>query len=158
MSEGYNFIRLREAILARSHATDWETARKEWGLVTIFEADEPETCLCGHHPIMEICEISNRLTKGHAEVGNCCVKRFLGLRSDLIFTGLKRIRKDIDKSLNADSITYFREKAVLNDWEYAFLQSTMRKKILSSAQAEKRRGINRKVLAAVARRGFQGPN
>lgn len=61
MSEGYNFIRLRQAILARSQASDWETARKEWGLVTIFEAGEPETCLCGHYPIIEICEIANRL-------------------------------------------------------------------------------------------------
>ena len=158
MSEGYNFIRLRQAILARSQASDWETARKEWGLVTIFEAGEPETCLCGHYPIIDICEIANRLTKRNAEVGNCCVKRFLGLRSDLIFTGLKRIRKDLDKSLNADAIAYFREKGVLDDWEYGFLQNTMRKRSLSFAQAEKRRGINRKVLAAMARRGFQGPN
>jgi len=157
MGDGYNFVRLRQEILARSKALDWETARKEWGLVTIFEADEPETCLCGHYPIIEICEIANRITKRNAEVGNCCVKRFLGLRSDLIFTGLKRIRKDIDKGLNADAVAYFREKGVLNDWEYGFLQNTMRKRNLSFAQAEKRRGINTKVLAAVARRGFQGP-
>lgn len=157
MGEGYNFIRLRDAILARSQASDWETARKEWGLVTVFEADEPDTCLCGHHPIIEICEIANRLTKRHAEVGNCCVKRFLGLRSDLIFTALKRIRKNIDKSLNADAIAYFREKGALDAWEYAFLQNTMRKRNLTGAQAQKRREINQKVLAAVARRGFQGP-
>ncbi len=121
MGDGYNFARLREQILARSQALDWEVARKEWGLVTIFEAEEPETCLCGHYPIIEICEISNRITKHRAEVGNCCVKRFLGLRSDLIFSTIKRIRKDPDKSLNADAAAYFKAKGVLNDWEYSFL-------------------------------------
>jgi len=81
-----------------SRATDWETARKEWALVDIIEADEPETCLCGHYPIMEICEIRNRVIGKTTEVGNVCVKRFLGVRSDLIFTAVKKIRKDIEKS------------------------------------------------------------
>lgn len=42
-SDGYNFQQLRTAILALSHAQDWETARKEWKLTGIVEADEPET-------------------------------------------------------------------------------------------------------------------
>jgi len=158
MRDGYNFERLKVAILKLSQARDWETARKEWSLKTIFEADEPETCLCGHHPIIEICEITNRVTRKTADVGNVCVKRFLGLRSDLIFTALKRIRAEIDKSLNADAIAYFKEKGVLSDWEYGFLENTHRKRVLTTAQADTRRRINRKVLAAVQRRGFQGPS
>lgn len=139
-----------------SQATDWETARKEWALVDIIEADEPETCLCGHYPIMEICEIRNRVTGITAEVGNVCVKRFLGVRSDLIFTAVKKIRKDIEKSLNADSIAFFKQRGLLNDWEYGFLQDTMRKRNLSFKQMEARIKINRKVLAAISKRGFQG--
>lgn len=154
MSEGYNFRQLSREILARSSATDWETARKEWALTNIIEADTAETCLCGHFPIMEICEIHNRITGCRTEVGNVCVKRFLGFRSDLIFTGVKRIRKDIEKSLNADSVTFFREREILNDWEYGFLQNTLRKRSLTYKQMEMRKNINRKVLAAVSSRGL----
>lgn len=50
MADGYNFQQLKAAILVRSKATDWEVAKKEWKLVEISEADEPETCLCGHYP------------------------------------------------------------------------------------------------------------
>ena len=155
MSDGYNFRQLKAEILAMSKATDWEIARKEWALVDIIEADEPETCLCGHFPIAEICEIRNSVTGHTTEVGNVCVKRFLGVRSDLIFTGIKKIRKDPTKSLNADSITFFRERGLLNDWEYGFLQDTMKKRNLSFKQMETRKRINLKVLGAVSKRGLQ---
>lgn len=157
MGEGHNFRQLKEAILALSAATDWEVARKEWSLVDISEADEPQTCLCGHFPIVEICTIANRVTNRQAEIGNRCVKRFLGLRSDLIFTAIKRIRKDIEKSLNADAIVFFHERGLLNAWEYGFLNDTMSKRSLSESQKAIRIELNRKVLEAVARRGFQGP-
>ena len=124
----------------------------------IHEADEPETCPCGHFPIIEICTIRNRVTDHWTEVGNICVKRFLGLRSDLIFTAIKRIRKDQDKSLSADAIAFFHERRLLDEWEYKFCQSTMRLRSLTRAQFDKRREINRKVLAAIKGRGFKGPS
>lgn len=157
MGEGHNFKQLKEAILALGSATDWEVARKEWSLVDIIEADEPQTCECGHFPIVEICTIANRVTKHRAEIGNRCVKRFLGLRSDLIFAAIKRIRKDMDKSLNADAIVFFYERGVLNAWEYGFLNDTMNKRSLSGPQLAKRLTLNRRVIDAVAKRGFQGP-
>jgi hypothetical protein len=153
----HSFARLRTAILKLSKATDWETARKEWTLRTIYDSDEPDTCLCGHHPIIEICEIENRLTGERADVGNVCIKRFLGFRSDLIFEALKRIRKDITKSLNADAIAFFRERSAIDDWEYGFLQDTQHKRSLSDRQVATRVRINQKVLAAVQHRGFRGP-
>lgn len=158
MGDGYNFIQLRDRILDLSKASDWETARKEWVLFDVYEADEPETCLCGHFPIIEICQISNRITKNSTEVGNRCVKRFLGFRSDLIFKAIKVIRKDMAKSLNADAIAFFMDRGLFNDWEYRFLQNTMRKRTLSTAQLSARKRINEKVLAAIARRGFRGPD
>jgi hypothetical protein len=156
MGDGYNFEQLKERILALSKATDWEVAKKEWALTDIFEAEELQTCQCGHFPIVEICEIHSRITNTTTEVGNRCIKRFLGFRSDLIFTALKRIRKDITKSLNADAITFFHSRKLLNDWEYGFLQNTFQKRILTSAQFETRKSINTKVLAAVRKRGFSG--
>ena len=151
---GHNFLQLRDAILKLSKATDWETARKEWRLVTIYDVDEPDTCLCGHYPIIEICDIENRITKARADVGNVCIKRFLGFRSDLIFAALKRLQKDITSALNTDAIAFFHERGAVNDWEYDFLQKTKAKRNLSDAQRRTRVNINRKVLAAVARRGI----
>jgi hypothetical protein len=113
MGDGYNFQVLSREILSRSQATDWETARKEWVLTDIYESEESETCLCHHFPIREICVIRNRLNGQRTEVGNVCVKRFLGIRSDLIFSGIKRIRKDMSKSLNADSIVFFQQNNVI---------------------------------------------
>jgi len=152
MPDGYNFEQLKAAILSRSESTDWEIARKEWHLVSIYDVSEPDTCLCGHTPIIEICEIENRITGRRADVGNICIKRFMGFRSDLIFDGLKRIQKDETKALNADAIAFFRDRGVINSWEYSFLENTKRKRNLSSAQLGMRISINRKVLAALKKR------
>ena len=145
MEDGYNFRQLRDSILALSAAADWEVARREWSLVDVYESDEPETCLCGHSPIIEICCLSNKITGHRTNVGNRCVKRFLGFRSDLIFAALKRIRGDVSKSLNADAIVFFRERGVLNNWEYNFAQDVLKVRNLSSAQLTTRRKINDKV-------------
>ena len=151
---GHNFKQLKEAILTRSYATDWEVAKKEWKLVQIYEADEPDTCLCGHTPIKEICVLSNAINGKRAEVGNRCVKRFLGLRSDLIFAGVKRVKADNSKSLNADATVFFYEQGVISGWEYQFQNSTLLKRVLSGKQMEVRQRINQKVLDYVSKRGI----
>lgn len=115
MGDGYSFQQLKAHILPLSKTAIWEIAVKEWSLTGIHEADEPDTCPCGHFPIIEICSIHNRITGHSTEVDNFCVKRFLSLRSDLIFAAIKRIRKDPDKSLNADAIAFFYERGALNE-------------------------------------------
>ncbi|MGD0193051.1 MAG: hypothetical protein ABSD74_20130 [Rhizomicrobium sp.] len=67
------------------------------------------------------------------------------------------MRKDPDTSLIADTITFFYERRLLDEWEYRFCQSRMRLRSLTSAQLGKRRDINQKVLTAIKRHGFQGP-
>lgn len=154
MSDGYNFQQLKAAILPLSKATEWETAKKEWKLVGISEVDEPESCPCGHYPINELCTISNVVTAKHIDVGNVCVKRFLGLRSDLIFKAVKRIRKDASKSIGADAAVLFFNRGVINAWEYNFLQDTMRKRVLTQNQLQVRQGINKKIAASIRRHGL----
>jgi hypothetical protein len=78
-------FKLTEEIINRSQSKVWDMAKLEWSLHKIYEADEPETCLCGHFPIIEICTLRNKLNGQFATVGNCCVKKFIGLPSDLIF-------------------------------------------------------------------------
>src|SRR5262249_3168608 len=143
-------------ILNLSRATDWETARKEWALTEIYEADEDETCLCEHFPIREICVIRNTVTGLSTEVGNVCVKRFLGIRSDLIFAAIKRIKSDLNKILNTDSAVFFFRRGIITAWEYSFLQNTARKRSPTAKQMAMRISINRKVLATIAKRGLKG--
>lgn len=153
MVDGYNFKQLKLEILKRSRAKDWDVAKAEWRLVDVYETNEPDTCLCGHHPIIEICSIKNSFTNNTVDVGNVCVKKFLGFRPDLISASLKRIRKDQTKSISAEAITFFQSKGILNQWEYNFLQENLKRRNLSANQIQKRIEINKKIIASIQKRG-----
>ena len=142
---------LSAEIIARSVATKWDPARLEWVLETVYFADEPETCLCSHFPIIELCVLRNTKNGAEAVVGNHCVKKFMGLGSDKIFQALKRIQRDEEGALNTEAIEYALRRKWINDWEQRFYFDTWRKRVLSGRQLEIRVEINRKVLAAVAR-------
>jgi len=131
---------LTQGIINLSSSSNWDAAKLEWRLSEIYEADEPETCLCGHHPIIEICVISNKNNGNTTNVGNCCVKKFMGLPSDKIFQAIKRVRKDNEKSLNAEAIQYAYDRDWINDWEKDFYLDVMRKpkKTLSQKQLNKK--------------------
>lgn len=154
MGDGFNFKQLKAAILRLSHAHEWETAKAEWRLIDTYEADEPDTCLCGHYPIIEICTIKNAITKHEVDVGNVCIKRFLGIRSDLIFAAVKRIRRDNEKGIPPTAATFFYQLKVINDWEYGFLQDTGQKRVLTDRQLATRIKINTQILNWIARRGI----
>lgn len=144
--EQSNPFRLFREIIARSVAKTWEEAKLEWDLKHVYREERPLTCLCGHTPIIEICVLRNRLNYNTAEVGNVCVTKFLGLESDLIFSGLRRIAKDIDKALNEAATIYAHEQGWITDWEKDFCLNTLRKRKLSLKQTIKRAGINRLIL------------
>ncbi len=148
--------KLTDEILKCSQAQIWDIAKLEWSLYQIYEAEEPETCLCGHFPIIEICTLHNKLNGQFATVGNCCVKKFIGLPSDLIFQAVKRVRKDNQKSLNAEAIKHAHEKGWINDWEYNFSIDTMRKRVLTGKQLQTRMKVNEKMLANMKRNSGNG--
>lgn len=129
----------------------WDAAKLEWALEEIYEVEEPETCLCGHFPIIEICELRNKVNRQLATVGNCCVKKFIGLPSDLIFQAVKRVRKDNQKPLNAEAIQHAFQKKWINEWEYKFSIDTMRKRNLTDKQIQTRMKINEKMLQNMKR-------
>lgn len=138
--------KLIQEIIKLSVADIWEIAKCEWELIEIYFSDEPETCLCGHYPIIELCEIRNKKNQKITIVGNCCVNKFMGLPSEKIFQAVKRIRKDIDKSLNCEAIELAYSKDWINEWEYKFYADTLKKRLLTEKQASKRKQINEKIL------------
>jgi len=144
--------KLTQGIINLSKSNIWDVAKLEWSLLEVYEAEEPETCLCGHYPIIEVCVLSNTENRNFTNVGNCCVKKFIGLPSDKIFQAVKRVRKDNEKSLNAEAIQYAYDKDWINDWEHDFYLGIMRKRNLSSKQLDKKIQINEKLARNMKRR------
>jgi hypothetical protein len=144
-------FKLFAEIIQLSFAKTWDAAKLEWALLEIYEAKDPEACLCGHFPIIEICVLLNQHNRARATVGNCCVKRFIGLPSDKIFQAVKRIRKEPLKSLNREAIQHAFERKWINDWERKFYFDIMRKRSLSVSQADKKKQINELVLSRMKR-------
>jgi hypothetical protein len=134
-------------ILPLSKSTHWEEAVKEWSLVGVYEG--LKQCPCGQYPIIEICMIANGVTGNATEVGNVCVKNFMGLPSDHLFQALRRIRKDPSRPLSARAADHFFNRGVFNDWEHGFLIDTARKRRMSLKQIEIRRKLNMKVIQAI---------
>ena len=143
-------FKLAAQIVALSSASVWDAAKLEWVLHEVFESEEPDTCLCGHYPIIENCVLRNKTNDQFATVGNCCVKKFIGLPSDLIFQAAKRIRLDGSKSLNGEALSYARDRGWISEWERDFYFDIMRKRSLSLKQATKKRQINEKFLMRMA--------
>jgi len=146
-------FKLISEIIALSVADHWDGAKLEWALEGITFSEEPDTCLCGHFPIIEICTIKNSMNGNRADVGNCCVKKFLGLPSDLIFQGIKRVQKDDTNALNADSIRHAFKNGWITDKEKTFLFDTSRKRNLSGKQMAWRVALNRRILMRIASSG-----
>jgi hypothetical protein len=146
-------FQLTTEIVKLSDAATWDAAKTEWALLEVYEAEEPETCLCGHFPIIELCILQNNINKNHATVGNCCVKKFIGLPSDKIFQAVKRIRKDLGKSLNAEAIDHAFQRDWLSEWERNFYFDIMRKRSLTDKQKMKKLQINELVLTRIKRGG-----
>lgn len=125
-----------------SVAPTWESAKEEWNLNTLYKAHDPETCTCGHYPILNICILKNKLNGKYVTVGNCCVKKFMNLPSDLIFQAVARITEDATKALNLEALNYARDKGWINDWEYGFYCNTFSKRKLTEKQKAKRVQVN----------------
>ena len=136
--------KLAPEIIRRSKAQTWDEAVKEWKLKEVYESD-PQSCLCGHFPIIEICVIRNIVNQEEVTVGNCCVKKFIGLPSDRIFQAIKRVRKDRNKSLNAEAIEHAFGRKWINAWERDFYLDNMKKRKLTEKQLKIKRQINDKL-------------
>lgn len=140
-------FKLSTEIVKLSESTDWDSAKLEWSLATVYEAEEPETCLCGHYPIIELCILTNTYNQHTATVGNCCVKKFMGLRSDKLFDAIKKIKKEPRKSVNSEMLLYAFRHGWLSLWEKDFYDDITRKRVLSYKQEGIKYKLNAKIIA-----------
>ena len=136
--------KLVDEMLLISESATWDTAKYEWGLEYIREGKS--TCLCGHFPIKEICILKNKLNDKRCEVGNVCVKKFTDLPSNLIFGAIKRISKNIDKSVNLETIAFAFDAKWINDFESGFYSDKYKKRNLSDRQLALKKQINQIII------------
>ncbi|PCI90522.1 hypothetical protein COB18_00330 [Candidatus Kaiserbacteria bacterium] len=137
--------KLTQGILALSDAEKWDIAKLEWVLDYIYE-EHDSVCLCGRYPITEVCTLKNTRNGNETNVGNCCVQKFTGLSSNKLFQALKRIKKDIHRSVNAEVVSMAYEKKYLTEWERDFYLDTFRRTKMTEKQLTRRRIINEKIL------------
>ncbi len=153
MGEGYNFEQLKAAMIERSREKDWQQAKLEWDLWDVYRVGEEQECLCGHHPIFQICTLKNQLTRKTAEVGNVCVEKFLGMRSKRIFSALRRIRADPARSLNKESVEMFMRLEIISAQDAEeYLSFYRRRKNVTDAQRALKHRVNHNVVAYADKR------
>ena len=140
-------FQLTTELLKLSSSQTWDEAKLEWNLIDVEKVSEEdsEVCLCGKDPIMEICTIENKLNNNTARVGNSCVKKFIN-KSDKIFRSISQVKKNINKSLNAETISFAFEKKWINEWEKNFYLDIFRKRNISDKQKEYKTSIAKKIL------------
>ena len=139
-------FKLFNEVVKLSVSNDWDTVKNEWSLKTVYFGDVPHVCLCGHYPIIELCVIKNKHNGSEATVGNCCVKKFMGLSSDKIFTAVKRVIADGEKSMNIDTIIHAYKQGWINAKEYGFYRDIFKKRKLSDKQMVWKVKINRNII------------
>lgn len=141
-----NKFSLINGVIEKSISKQWNTAKQEWFLFDVYETEEQDTCLCGHHPIKEICVLKNKQNNELIEVGNCCVKTIWNFGSDKILKSIKSVRKDITKSINVECIEFAFKKNIINIKDYNFYLDIWRKRNLSEKQKKWKNDINIRVL------------
>ncbi|WP_041794017.1 hypothetical protein [Micavibrio aeruginosavorus] len=146
-----NKYKIAEEIIRLSTSKNWDLAKLEWHLEDVYFEDEPETCLCGHTPIIEVCILKNKNNGNTARVGNICVKKFMGLDSDKIFQSVKRIKKDVTKSLSAEALQYAFQKNWIFLKDRDFYISIMKKRLLTEKQLKWKKDINLRVLSRLSK-------
>jgi hypothetical protein len=147
---GHNNGVLRFQILSMSQSDVWADAVLEWTLQRIYRArQEPQTCLCTHHPIVEVCCIENHVTGCDTEVGNVCVQNFMNQsQSGAMFRSVNRARNKDDASLDTEVIQMAHRLGHIGDEERKFYLDTQKKrsKSLTPRQHAWRMAINKKIL------------
>ncbi len=147
MGEGYNFEKFKAAILDKSVSTDWDTAKSEWQLYMVYEDPADRACECEHSPIHQICVIKNGKNGKSTEVGNVCVQKFLRIMSNRVFAVIRRLRWDINKSLNPKALDLFEERGVISFEEKRdYLRYWRKRTSMNDGQKAQKLSINQRII------------
>jgi len=145
----HKFELLCERIIDLSHSRIWTTVKDEWQLLYIYRTEAWGVCLC-ETDIKDHCVLYNNVTLQQTVVGNVCVNNFMGLETNILFEGVKRIRNNPIAAPNMALMEYCKQQKWLSDNEQQFLWNIFSKRKLSFRQENWRRDINNKILMNIA--------
>jgi hypothetical protein len=141
IKSGHNFDNLQRHILSLSEAKNFFDARKEWNIKEVEILEDFDKCPCGQ-PIKERCHIENDINKNKTYVGNICINQLLGISTNNLFEGLKRIIEDSQANPNEDLIVHARSRGYIHPREYQFLIEMKRKRKKSFEIVNQQEAIN----------------
>jgi hypothetical protein len=144
IKSGHNFDNLQRHILSLSEAKNFFDARKEWNIKEVEILEDFDKCPCGQ-PIKERCHIENDINKNKTYVGNICINQLLGISTNNLFEGLKRIIEDSQANPNEDLIVHARSRGYIHPREYQFLIEMKRKRKKSFKQIQWIQKINHRI-------------
>jgi hypothetical protein len=140
-------LKLLGGVIELSNSKRWVLAKLEWGFDYAYYSLSDQRCLCGHYPIRQIGVIRNLSHYNIAEMGNCCVNKFLGTsEANKIFSSISRLNKNLSRSMSEEALRYLRHKDQVSSYEFGFYRDTLRKRKLTDKQGALRRRINQKLL------------
>lgn len=137
-------FKLFSEIITLSKSKEWDSAKKEWYCYQIYKTDSPQSCLCGHYPIKELCFIRNKENNNQVVVGNCCINKFFG---DKGFN--KMFKAFAENRLNKSLIELAYKNNIINDKEYIFAENVCRKRKPSLKQSIWFISIKKKIFEAI---------
>ena len=139
--------KLEKEIIKLSNSSEYNIARLEWRVKTVFLSNDWSNCICGQD-IKEVCELVNKHNNNSTQVGNICVNNFMQIDTGNLFPGLKRIIKDPKNAKpNIDVIEYASSKGFLHkETEIKFLLDIKNKRILSEKQSSWLSKINKRII------------
>jgi hypothetical protein len=123
---------LIERLLEKSLAKTWDAAVNEWRVVDSYRESD-QVCLCGKVGIVECNTIRNMRTGADELVGSCCVKKFIPGEGGVV-DGLRRITKNLSKSVGMGMIDYAFQEGWITSKDYDFYVDTVSKRKMSDAQ------------------------
>lgn len=133
---------LKRRVLEKSVSQDLVTAINEWSFNFVFQRDNSR-CLC-NHPIKNVCVIKNLKNGTTTEVGNCCVKNFMGIKEgDEILASILRLKKDNSKNIGGRALDFIRKRnIVLEKNDFDFYTKVSKKRCTYKHELEKKKEIN----------------
>ena len=113
-----------QRVIEVSDSKDWQEAKKEWEIISVYEDDDYDTCTCGHYPIKEIIIIQNIRNNNELIIGNCCINKFF----DFEFKGTRFFGALAKKKINQVVIDKGFEDNVIDEQEHKFLSQVWRRR------------------------------
>ena len=139
-------FKLIESVMRNSVSQDWDSAIDEWMIVGYEFVNGDGVCECGKEMISQLNYVRNRYTGHELIVGSECINKFFNEDIDGIHPSIKRVTKDINKSLYFRLIQTASQNGIISDMDRRFYLDIISKRKLTPKQQSWKQSINSKIL------------